>query len=68
MFISSDIKVCFSFLFKSIKHNKDERAAMTIEPMISVGYSRMDLGVHYPTDIIGSIVIAALSSLLCFIL
>ncbi len=34
---------------------------------MAVGYSRMDLGVHYPTDIIGSIVIAALSSLLCFI-
>lgn len=33
---------------------------------IAVGYSRMDLGVHYPTDIIGSIVIAAISSLLCY--
>lgn len=33
----------------------------------SVGYSRMDLGVHYPTDIIGSIVVAALSSYACFI-
>lgn len=29
---------------------------------MAVGYSRMDLGVHYPTDIIGSIVIAFLSS------
>lgn len=33
---------------------------------MAVGYSRMDLGVHYPTDIIGSIVVAALSSLILF--
>lgn len=29
---------------------------------LAVGYSRMDLGVHYPSDIIGSVVIAMLSS------
>lgn len=35
---------------------------------IAVGYSRMFLGVHYPSDIIGSIAIALLSSLVCFFL
>ena len=34
---------------------------------MAVGYSRMDLGVHYPTDVLGSIVIAGISSLVCFI-
>ncbi|MDB5190553.1 MAG: hypothetical protein JWQ96_116 [Segetibacter sp.] len=33
---------------------------------IAVGYSRMHLGVHYPSDILGSILIALLSSLICF--
>ena len=31
-----------------------------------VGYSRMDLGVHYPSDVMGSVVIAALVSWGCF--
>ncbi len=34
---------------------------------MAVGYSRMDLGVHYPSDVMGSIVIAAISSYACFV-
>ncbi len=33
---------------------------------IAVGYSRMDLGVHYPSDILGSIVIGILCPFICF--
>lgn len=30
----------------------------------AVGYSRMDLGVHYPSDIIGAILVALLTAVL----
>ena len=33
---------------------------------ILVGYSRMDLGVHYPSDVIGGAIIGVISSLFCF--
>lgn len=35
---------------------------------VAVGYSRMDLGVHYPSDILGSIIIALFSSLIFYLL
>ena len=33
---------------------------------ILVGYSRMDLGVHYPSDVLGGAIIGVISSLICF--
>lgn len=32
----------------------------------AVGYSRMDLGVHYPSDILGSVIIAIISGAVCY--
>lgn len=32
----------------------------------AVGYSRMELGVHYPSDVLASVMIAILSAFVCF--